>query len=90
MSLLDLLIIISVIFGATGIVLFVDDGGRAGWYVIYCWITGSIVGGLWGLNGFLIVLVGFFCLAILFSERLNLKNWLNTSKENLHKKNPRE
>ncbi len=84
MNLLDFLIIFAAIFGAVGTILYVGEKGRPGWYVFYCWVVGSMVGGFLGLSGFLIVSGGFLSLAFLFSKKLNFRKWLKTSKEDLY------
>ena len=83
MNLLDFLIIFTAILGAVGIVLYAGEKGRPGWYIFYCWVVASIVGGFLGLSGFLIVFGGFLSLAFLFLKKLNFRKWLKTSKEDL-------
>ena len=70
MNLLDFLIIFTAILGAVGIVLYAGEKGRPGWYIFYCWVVASIVG-------------GFLSLAFLFLKKLNFRKWLKTSKEDL-------
>ena len=76
---LDFLIIPIATIGAWGVIYFTNEKKVVGWYVLYCWLVGAFVGGLFGLTIFPITVGVFFILAFLFSKKLKFQQWLNKS-----------